>query len=189
MDPWEIAAWRFEQIGPLIDDQVSEAERRVRLKKATSRKVLWPARRGREPDSKPISPKTLKRWIAAYKADHMTGLLPNERSDKGKARSDRSRATSYALGLLFEEPERSLTQLLVYLEIKYPELKLTSSTLHRDLQAHPAYRGVLARRNGGSSELCGRYQATLPHDNWQLDGKGPFEVRLKDGTRIKGIQG
>ena len=185
MNPWEIAKWRFDQIGPLIDDQVSEAERRARLRKAASQRVPWPVPKDGEPVMKPISAKTLRRWIAAYQAEKIVGLLPKERCDKGQPRTDRCRAINFALGLLYEEPDRSLTQLMAYLAIDFPGLKLSRSNLHRDLQAHPAYRGVLARRSGASAELCSRYQAEFPHDSWQLDGKGPFEVWFTGGKRIK----
>lgn len=185
MEPWEIAQWRFEQIGPLVDDQGSEAERRARLRKASSTKVLWPGKPGREPVRKTISKKSLLRWIRAFRSEGLAGLLPKERSDKGKPRSDRSRALNFALGLLYEEPNRSLTQLMVYLGLEFPELDLTRSTLHRELQAHAAYRGILARREGSSEKLCGRYEAERPHHSWQLDGKGPFVVVLTSGSRIK----
>ncbi len=181
-DPWKIATWRWEQISPLIDPKLSRSERRALLKEASRRKIPWPSsREGEEPLVKPISRRTLKRWISRYKKSGLVGLLPKERSDKDRPRTDRETAVIYALGLLYEEPERSLTQLLVYLEIEFPGLGLKRSTLHRDLQAHPAYRGVLARREGKRPKLYDRYEAAAPHDSWQMDGKGPFTVDFVDG--------
>lgn len=161
-------------------------ERRSLWRKASKRKIPWPSKKaGDEPKIEVISAKTLKRWIRAYDKEGILGLMPKCRADKGVPRTDRERAVLYALALLYEEPERSLAQLLLYTQIEFPELELRRSTLHRDLQAHPAYRGILCRREGKRPGLYDRYEAEKPHDYWQLDGKGPFEVRLADGKRLR----
>ena len=175
-DPWEIATWKFEQIGPLLDPKITECERRNRLRELSSRKVPWPAL-GAEPGKiRRLSARTLRRWVLAHKKQGLIGLLPKVRSDKGrcKAGNDRSRVIQYALGLLYVEPNRSLTQLLVYLGLEFPELHLSRSTLHRDLLAHPAYRGIELRRQGRKNKLRSLYECVAPHECWQLDGKGPF---------------
>ncbi len=41
-DPYEIAAWRFEQIAPLIDPSLDETRRRALLRERTGKPVQWP---------------------------------------------------------------------------------------------------------------------------------------------------
>ena len=111
--------------------------------------------------------------------------MPKARKDKGLARSDRSVQMDYALGLLYEQPDRSLTQLMLYLEIEFGELALSRSTLSRDLHAHPAFQGILRRRKGTGKKLRDLYETDQPHDSWQLDAKGPFPVTLISGKTVR----
>jgi transposase InsO family protein len=92
---------------------------------------------------------------------------------------------NYALGLLYEEPERSLTQLMLFIELELAELSMSRSTLSRDLHAHPAFQGILQRRKGKGKKLRDLYETDQPHDIWQLDAKGPFPVTLINGQRIR----
>jgi len=55
---------------------------------------------------------------------------------------------------------------------------LSRSTLNRQLQAHPAYRGIERLRRGDKTPHRNRYEACYPHEGWQLDAKGPFTVRF-----------
>lgn len=182
-DDWQVATWRYEQIAPLIDEGASEAARRAYVRERSTHAVDWPrskrARRaGDPPRRKPISRATLLRWAEAYRADGFVGLLPKTRSDKGRSRSDRSAAVDYALGLLYEQPDRSLNQLLLYLAVEFEDVSISRSTLHRDLVAHPAYAGAIRRREGRSARKQRRsYQAKRPHQIWQLDAKH-FSVRI-----------
>ncbi|MFQ5426164.1 MAG: DDE-type integrase/transposase/recombinase [Gaiellales bacterium] len=81
-----------------------------------------------------------------------------------------------------EEPERSLSQLQLYLGLAFPDERLSRSTLHRELMQHPAYAGIVRERKGSSRRLRDRFTASRPHQLWQLDGKGPFTVTLTDRT-------
>ena len=68
-DPYTIAAWRFEQIAPLIDASLDEGTRRALVRARTSTAVEWPGgeqrrRRGLAPRRKPIPKSTLYRWLA-----------------------------------------------------------------------------------------------------------------------------
>jgi len=56
-DPYEIAAWRFEQIAPLVDASLDETQRRLGLRERTREPVAWP-HGGRH---KPIRKSTLYR--------------------------------------------------------------------------------------------------------------------------------
>jgi transposase InsO family protein len=85
----------------------------------------------------------------------------------------------YAIALLYEQPQRSLTQLEVYLKLQFDDYALSRSTLNRHLQAHPAYRGLARLRRGEKPRRHDRYEAAHPHEGWQLDSKGPFRVRFQ----------
>jgi hypothetical protein len=189
-DPYTLAAWRFEQIAPLIDASLDESARRAALRQRTRTAVEWPGaeeRRqgGQAPIKKRIPKSTLYRWLAAYRKDGYLGLLPKGREDRGKARHAGTAAwVHYAIALLYEQPERSLTQLEIYLALQFDDYALSRSTLARHLRTHPAYGGIERLRKGEKPKRRDRYEALHPHEGWQLDGKGPFPVRFKDGRRI-----
>ena len=189
-DSYPIAAWRFEQIAPLIDASLSPEARRLAVRERTHKKVSWPLneareRRGLAAINKPIPKSTLYRWLNAYRREGYQGLLPKFRSDRGAPRrTDTTTWVSYAVALLYEQPERSLTQLDVYLHAQFEDYNLGRSTLSRALNAHPAFPGIEALRKGKRNKARDRYEAQTPHEGWQLDAKGPFKVNFKDGTRV-----
>ena len=180
-NPWQIATWRFEMISALLDAKLTEAQKRRIIRERTTRAVQWP----NSPDDRPIGKSTLFRWLKNYREKGFLGLMPKARKDKGLARSDRSIQVNYALGLLYEQPERSLTQLMLYLELEFAKLSISRSTLSRDLHAHPAFQGILRRRKGTDKKLRDLYETDQPHDSWQLDAKGPFPVTLINGKTIR----
>jgi len=90
-DPYEIAAWRFEQIAPLIDASLDETRRRALLRERTRKPVPWPGaeerkRRGQSSRKKPIPKSTLYRWLNAFRNEGYLGLMPKPRGDRGQAR-------------------------------------------------------------------------------------------------------
>lgn len=181
-DPYEIAAWRFEQIAPLLDASLDETQRRVALRERTRKPVQWP-HGGRH---KPIPKSTLYRWLKAYREHGYPGLLPKVRADRGAPRRAGTAVwIGYAIGLLYEQPNRSLTQLEAYLQLEFANYHLSRSSLARHLRAHPAFNGIEKLRKGHKSKLRALYEAQHPHEGWQLDGKGPFTVRLKEAGRVK----
>jgi transposase InsO family protein len=180
-DPWEIATWRFEMISPLIDETLTRAQKRRIVRDRIKRAVLWP----NSSEKRRIGKSTLLRWLKSYREKGFLGLMPKVRKDKGLPRSDRSGYVSYALGLLYEQPERSLTQLMIYLEVEFGKLSVSRSTLNRDLHAHPAFQGILRRRKGTDKKLRDLYETGKPHESWQLDAKGPFPVTLINGQTIR----
>jgi transposase InsO family protein len=170
-DPWQIATWRFEMISALLDDSLSPAQKRRLIRNS--------------PEKRPIGKSTLFRWLKNYREKGFLGLMPKARKDKGLPRSDRCSYVNYALGLLYEQPQRSLTQLMLYLELEFGKLSISRSTLSRDLHAHPAFQGILRRRKGTDKKLRDLYETDQPHDSWQLDAKGPFPVTFINGNTIR----
>lgn len=178
-DPWTIATWRFEQLSPLLDPSLSRAERRRYLKERSTRAGAWPhAGKGSAP-CRPIGRSTLLRWLQIYRREGLRGLLPKPRE---RSKPDRSELVAHALALLAEEPERSLTQLLLYTQLEFPDATLSRSTLHRELLSHPTYTDLTQGRvTKKPRKLRDRYETDRPHVCWQLDGKGPFRVAFADG--------
>ncbi|MBD3337024.1 MAG: DDE-type integrase/transposase/recombinase [Candidatus Eisenbacteria bacterium] len=179
-DPWAIATWRFEQLSPLLDSSLSRAERRRYLMERSTRPVAWPHSGKGPAPYRPIARSTLARWLQIYRREGLCGLLPKPRE---RDKPDRSELVAYALALLAEEPERSLAQLLLYIQLEFPDAQLSRSTLHRELLNHPAYTGLTqGRRTIKPRKLRDLYQTERPHVCWQLDGKGPFRVAFADGS-------
>ncbi len=187
-NPYEIATWRFEQIAPFIDPSLNPAQQRAALRERIAKAVEWPhSKEGKPRKVKPLSRSTLSRWINLYRKHGYQGLLPKARKDRGKPRDKDGALTEwiqYAMGMLYEQPDRSLTQLELYLRIEFEDYSISRSTLWRRLREHPAYSGLEQLRQGKSKRLFDLYQASHPHECWQLDGKGSFPVRLTCGERI-----
>jgi putative transposase len=174
-DPWEVATWRFEQISPLLAPSLSRAEKRRYLREKSAQPVTWPGTDPEQSPRRPIGRATLWRWLRLYQAGGLVELMPKSPARK---KPDRARLVAYALALLVEEPERSLTQLLAYIAAEIPEVKIARSTLQRELAEHPAYAGIIKLRRGVTRKLRRRYETAYPHQCWQLDGKGPFQVTI-----------
>lgn len=190
-NPYDIAAWRFEQIAPLVDHSLNRAQLRALMRMRTSDAIEWPQskrrkERGDPPVVKPIPKSTLSRWLHAWRKNGYEGLLPAPRQQRISAKAEKlDRWILYAIGLAYEQPQRSLTQIEVYLKLEFDDYDISRATLARHLFAHPAYAGVKALRTGKTRKRRDLYEASAAHECWQLDGKGPFSVRLVDGTRIE----
>ena len=178
VQPHDVATWRFEQISPFLGASLSEADRR-RLMRERPAMVDLDGKRRRIPRS------TLHRWLGGYREHGYEALMPKQRSDAGKPRTDLTAWILYAIGLLLEQPGRSLLQLDAYLRQKFESYSVPRSTLSRHLRVHPAYSAVERLRSGTKSKLYGLYEASRPHESWQLDGKGPFSVRLQSGEVVR----
>lgn len=188
--PHEIATWRFEQIAPALDSSLTPAQQQQAIRDASAHAVDWPRseaeiKRGDPPRRKAIARSTLYLWMKQYRAGGLDALSPERRADHGQTRVDRSAQIDYAMGLLLEEPGRSLTQLVRYLELEFDKQVISRSTLSRGLCAHSSYALIKELRTPGKSKPRDRYQADYAHECWQLDGKGPFTVQFTDGTTVR----
>jgi putative transposase len=177
MSPRKVAHWRYEQIEVLLDDSLTDHERRVLLRRIARAPVRWPSG-----DERRIAEATLYRWLAAYRAGGLQGLMPSPRKDQGCRRRMERSVVEKAIAFLREEPRRSLTLLLVLLKGMGI---FARSTLHRHLKAHPAYPKLRRLAKGDPDRgLKRRFQAKRPHQIWQCDAKGPFSVKLAKGKFI-----
>jgi hypothetical protein len=92
---YEIATRRFELISFLLDPSLTDAQREAAWKERCAE----------------VSRSTLYRWLKDFREHGYLGLLPRTRSDRGEARhAGTATWIAYAIGLLYEQPDRSLTQ-------------------------------------------------------------------------------
>lgn len=175
-EPLREACWRFEQISPLLDPQLTASERRRMIEAMARVCLVWPS--GREA---PIPVSTLYRWLKAYRKDpRIEALLRAPR--RREAHAIRPEWVPYALAQLEEEPARSLFILCLRITHRFGLAQAPSrASLHRALKAEPRYR-KLRRRARGERQLRRRFQALRPHQIWHADAKAAFTVRFTDGT-------
>jgi putative transposase len=175
-DPLREACWRFEQISPLLDLQLTASERRRMIEAMRRVCVVWPS--GREA---PVPLSTLYRWLKAYRKDpRIEALLRTPR--RREVHAIRPEWVPYALAQLEEEPARSLFILCLRIQHRFGlEQPPSRASLHRALKAEPRYR-QLRRRAGGERKLRRRFQALRPHQIWHADAKAACTVRFTDGT-------
>lgn len=180
MGPRKTALWRYEQIEGLLDEKLTPQERHALLRRLTRAPVRWPS--GAE---HPLSEATLYRWLRRYRARGLEGLKPKLRWDRGRRRRLKRKVLDRAVALLREEPRRSLTMLCELLRVEVKAV-VSRSTLHRHLQAHPAYPGLRREAKGDlDRRLKRRFQAARPHEIWQGDSKGPFTVRFHSRIEVQ----
>lgn len=177
--PLEIAAWRFEQIAPLLDETLTSAQKRRVRREICHRESIHP-----NGEKKRIPRATLHRFVTLFQKHGFVGLIPQRRKDRGTQRRDTQEIVEHAIGLLFERTDRSIYLLSQFLARKFDGYNLSRATLARHLKAHPAYPLIETLR-GKQRKLRGRYEAQAPHESWQLDGKGPFPVRLMSGQVVR----
>ncbi|MBZ0151734.1 MAG: DDE-type integrase/transposase/recombinase [Planctomycetes bacterium] len=177
-NPFEIAAFRFEQIAPFVDSSIDPSKRRDLMRRRVA--VALPGGKKRR-----IPRSTMHRWINLYQQHGIRGLMPKSRADQGKPKTDSRDVIDHAIGLLLEQPDRSLQQLDVYIRSDFADFDLSTATLRRHLIAHPAWPVIERLRTGKDRRLRDRYEARHAHESWQLDGKGPFTVRLVSGHAVR----
>jgi len=192
VNTYQIATWRYEQIAPLMDPSLDRSRLRAAIRERLAHAVEWPQsaarqQRGLPPKKKPIPRSSLFRWLRAYREQGYPGLMPKRRRDCGHHRGpvEFLKWIQFAIGLLYEQPDRSLTQLEAYLRAEFQDYQASRSTLARHLRAHPAHAGIKRLRSGKPHRLYDLYEAAHPHESWQLDGKGPFRVRLVSGKTVQ----
>ncbi|MBF0104867.1 MAG: transposase family protein [Deltaproteobacteria bacterium] len=182
-DPLRIACWRFEQISPFLDDQLTHSERHRLIKNTAKVPVVWPS--GRE-DIIPVS--TIYRWLKAYKLNpDIKSLWPKPRVCKKNTTNTtiESAWLQHALALLEAEPDRSLFILSLNIKNRFNlDRPPARSSLYRALIRENRYTKIVDRRKG-HKKMRNRFQAEHPHDIWHADAKSEFDVKFSDGTTQK----
>jgi len=155
---------RFEEIAPLLNEDLDAFERR-RLRA----KIL---------EKSGISPRTLRRRIQKYKKYGHISLTDLPRNDKGKLRTVPAKAVEEAVKLRQELPSRSVRRIIEILEgeklIKPGEVTRTSLNRHLIRRGYGAEQ---LRAQGKMAQPAGRYQRKARNSLWIAD--------LKYGAMIK----
>jgi putative transposase len=176
----QIALWRYERLEQALDQSLSATERGRILRQVSDAPVVWPSGK-----RKKISLATLYRWNAQFCRAGLQALRPKPRKDRGCIRQKLpEHVVQEALRLLTEDPTMTLTFMLAVLSATFApaQVHITRSTLARRLAALPAYvRIKQAQKRIGRRT---RFVANAPHQIWQMDAKGPVQIRLISGSTL-----
>lgn len=160
-DSREVALERFRMIAPLLKPDIEASEKRRLKNEIISREN--------------ISERTLRRYIAAYRDMGFDGLLPKERSDKGKTKVP-DNVLEEAAKLKEEIPERSVNRIIKVLEGEgiINKGSVSRSTLSRHLVSM-GYSKKELKAKRECSQASRRFQKEHRNTLWQSDLKyGPY---------------
>ena len=164
----EEAMKRFGLISPLLEPELCATE-------LARRKCVLLEREG-------ISERTLRRWISSYKNEGFSGLVRQERNDKGVSKSISPEALSLAEEIRRELPRRSAGLICELLEREGH--KVARSTLERHLREKGlSCKQLAAESNAGGATR--RFVRVGRNTLWQSDVKyGPY-LPEPDNTKKK----
>lgn len=172
--PEAIAAFRYQVIAPLVSRPLSYGEQRAVIR--TLCQQMWQTPDG---NAVTLSPRTIYRWLAAYRAEGWGALAPSPRADAGALRRLDPEIVALAIQLREENPTRSVQQILRLLElagrIEPGAVKYSTLTYHF------RRRGVLAKQAPNPDTVLRRRQAPYANAEWQGDTQ--YTVRLPDPAR------
>lgn len=166
----EIAAQRVQLLSPLLTTGLDPA-------KACQIKAAICEQTG-------LSERTLRRYLAQYRAEGFSGLKPKDRGRKPVAASIPSEILEEAILLRREVPGRSVSQIIQILEWeeKVPRGSLKRSTLQEKLSER-GYSSRQMRMYASGGVAARRFQKRHRNALWQSDIKyGPFLPIGPDGT-------
>lgn len=156
------ATFRFGVIAPLVVRTLGPGERAHILRDLAAR--LW-----KTPDGRTIRihARTLTRWAARYKDRGFSGLLPEERSDRGVGRILPEQILVRAVALRQEDPERSVLQIIRILELEglAEPGKVKRTTLSEALCRAGVSRAEVTRKK----ETFQLRESPYPNAMWQID--------------------
>ena len=157
-----IATFRFEVIAPLVVHTLKPGERAHIVRDLAAR--LW-----KTPDGRTIRihARTITRWLARYKAQGFSGLLPEERSDRGAGRVLPEQVVTRAIALRQEDPERSVLQIIRLIELEGVAAvgQLKRTTLSEALCRAGVSRAEVTRHK----QTFQLRESPYPNAMWQID--------------------
>jgi transposase InsO family protein len=166
----EIAAQRVQLLSPLLANGLDPA-------KASQMKAAICEQTG-------LSERTLRRYLAQYRAEGFSGLKPKDKGRKPAAASIPSGILEEAILLRREVPGRSVSQIIQILEWeeKVPRGSLKRSTLQEKLSER-GYSSRQMRMYVSGGVAARRFQKRHRNALWQSDIKyGPFLPIGLNGT-------
>lgn len=163
-DPVEaLALWRYHLIAEALNPRLSGLERGL-LVRGIAGDHTDP--RG---ELRSVSRNTLDRWIRRYRADGLSGLRDQPRSDVGSARVDPA-LLDEAIRLRLEVPARSAAHISEMIRTRHG-VRIAGRTIAEQLRRRGLTRGELLR----DGRTFGRYEADAPNERWIGDVLvGPF---------------
>ena len=105
-NPIDIAHFRFALIAPVIQGTFFEPSAAAYFRKVTDKPLTLP-----DGSTFQYNPKTLEKWVEAYRNSGMDGLLPKVRSDKGTSRVLNDTAIEEIFNLKEKFPRLNATQI------------------------------------------------------------------------------
>lgn len=131
------AGWRFQIIGPLVDESLPEHEKARYRSELLGRMLEHPWR-----GPIVVSARTLRRWCRCYRSKKLPGLVTRPRADHGSMTGLPQGAIEFALELREEDGRRTVPQLIRLMDANKPEWvgKLKRTTLDRHLRARGSVR-------------------------------------------------
>jgi len=172
------ALFRYRLIAPLLDPLASEEEKRAWRWEVIAKEQLFP-----DGSRRRVGERTLRRWVAWYRAAGWHGLIPPSRRDKGSLRKATPDLLERAKVLKQEDPRRSVPQVLRLLHAEgFPAERLPH---HGTLWRHLAREGLGSRQRPEKKGLR-RFEREVPGDLWQADVKyGPYLPDPEHAERMR----
>jgi transposase InsO family protein len=180
---WVEASFRHSLIAPLLDPNLSKAERRAYQAGLLQRAHEHPIR-----GLVRVSARSLRRWVQHWRqfGQGFRALCPKGRKDFGSC-SLPPKVLDEAARLLKENPRRSSEFLVDELKLTFPDQKIARSTLNRHLRRLGVPRGADPEQK---TQPYRRFEAPAPNSLWHSDvHHGPpaiFENNQVLPTRIVG---
>lgn len=177
-DPTEaVALFRFHLIAEAADPRISGAERGLII-----RGLAGFAHQHPDGTMRAYSRGTLDRWVRAYRARGLAGLMPTARCDTGVVRRH-PELLAEAAALRAEVPARSSGAIADMLWRRHG-VRVAERTIRAHLRRRGLHRGAIA----GVPKAFGRYEAEAPNERWITDVLvGPFvpHPRVPGSRRAK----
>lgn len=167
-DPAErVALYRATIIGPLMHRVLTHGQLAAELR-ALSEQRFRPPGAGAA-STRTYSVPTLERWLYAYRAEGLSGLRPQPRSDRGFAQELSDELRALLLDIRREHPDASVPLILKTLvdEGRLEPGKVSEPTVRRLYAAHGLHRRVVCTEGESRTRL--RWQAERPGALWHGD--------------------
>lgn len=178
-----VALFRAEVIGAIARMELSRGELRARMQELSRQKFRPPG----SPRLRSFGVSTLERWYYRYRSKGLEGLLPAERSDRGRARQLSPSLRALVVDIRREFPSASAALIARTLVKQGLASGLTATTLRRFYAQRGLTRGS-RQTEPGAVRL--RWQAERPHALWHADVCHGPTLTLADGRvplRIHGV--
>lgn len=159
----EVANFRYGLIAPAVTRKLSPGEQAALLREIASHTYDIP-----HGQTKKVSPRTLERYLKAYREGGWEALLPSVRADKLQCKQIASDVLEKAIALKRENPTRSVRQIMAILELaRFVEPgTLKESTLSKQLRRRGMTRKTLEKGEQGTFR---RFEADYANACWQGD--------------------